>query len=344
MAELIIDPIEEQNKKRGKMTSYILHGILLLLIFLPLFSFPDPPKGQAGILVNLGMPDQGQGSDNAPPPKTTSKTERPQTPPPPPPKPQPTKPTPVKPEPVKPKPEPVKEQPAEKEVVTANNNEIAIQKEKERRKKEQERKKQAEEDKKERAEAEKERKQQEAEDAKERAEEDAQRKKAAEEARRKSEADAKAKAAAEAKARADAKAAAEAEARAEADGLFGGSGGGKGNTGKPGNQGDPNGDPNADNLEGISTGAGNVGGGLGSRGVLSAPKVTDKSQSTGRVVIKVCVNSSGAVISATPTIAGTTATDPGLKAIAVRNAKRYKFAKGSKDKDCGTITYDFKLK
>ena len=341
MAELIVDPIEEQNKKRGKMTSYILHGILLLLIFLPLFSFPDPPKGQAGILVNLGMPDQGQGSENAPPAKSTSKTKRPQTPPPPPPKPQPAKPKPVKPEPVKPKPKPVKEQPAEKEVVTANNNEIAIRKEKERRKKEQERKKQAEEDRKQREEAEKERREQEAEDARERAEKaeaEAKRKEAADRARRKAEAEAKAKADAEAKARK------EAAARAEADGLFGGSGGGKGNTGKPGNQGDPNGDPNADNLEGISSGAGNVGGGLGSRGVLSAPKLTDKSQSTGVVVVKVCVNRNGDVISSNAILRGTTATDPTLKRIAEKNAKRYKFAKGASDKQCGTITYEFKLK
>jgi len=336
MAELVIDPIEEKNKKRGKMTSYILHGILLLLIFLPLFSFPDPPKGQAGILVNLGMPDQGQGSDNAPPPKTTSKTERPQTPPPPPPKPQPPKPKPVKPKPVKPKPEPVKEQPAEKEVVTANNNEIAIQKEKERRKKEQERKKQAEEDRKEREEEAKERREQEVADAKERAEEAAKRKAEAD-ARRKAEAAAaKAKADAEAKARQD-------EARAEADGLFGGSGDGKGKTGQSGNQGDPSGDPSSDNLEGISTGAGNVSG-LGGRGVLSAPKLTDNSQSGGVVVVSVCVDRNGDVISSKAILKGTTATDPTLKRIAEKNAKRYKFAKGSSDKQCGKITYDFKLK
>ncbi|MBK6950297.1 MAG: hypothetical protein IPH16_21445 [Haliscomenobacter sp.] len=94
-----------------------------------------------------------------------------------------------------------------------------------------------------------------------------------EEARRQAEADAKRKQAEE-----------EAQKKAEADklkegigGLFG-TGKGKGNTGKPGNQGDPNGDPNAKNLEGISTGAGTVGGGLGGRGILAQPKITDNSQ------------------------------------------------------------------
>ena len=56
------------------------------------------------------------------------------------------------------------------------------------------------------------------------------------------------------------------------------SGSGKGNTGSTGNQGDPQGDPNAEILTGISKGTGRVGGGLSSRGVLYEPEIIDDSQ------------------------------------------------------------------
>ena len=117
----------------------------------------------------------------------------------------------------------------------------------------------------------------------------------------------------------------------------------KGKTGTSGNQGDPGGDPNSNVLEGISTGSGKVGGGLGSRGVLASPKVTDNSQKTGRVVVKVCVDSTGKVISAKFTQGGSTTTDSRLRAVAEKNALRWKFSKGTMDKQCGTITYDFKV-
>lgn len=349
MAEVILDEIEETNKKRGKRVSYILHGIILLLLFMPFFSFPDPPPGMAGVLVNLGMPDQGQGTDNAPPPKAAAPARQPQktTPPPPtPPKTEPVKPKPK----AKPKTKPVKEKPATKEVVTADNNEIAIKREKERKEKERQRQeelekrqeeleKKREEEREEAEERERERQEKVDADRKQRAEEEAKRKAAAEAARKKAEAEAKAKAAAEAKRKA------EADARAEADGLFGGGGSGKGDKNKPGNGGNPDGDPSGDALEGISSGAG--GGqvsGFGGRGVLNAPKVTDNTQKTGRVVIKVCVNASGKVTSAEFTQRGSTTTDSQLRATAIRNAKKFKFAAGSADKECGTITYEFKLR
>ena len=97
MEEVILDPIEEKNKKRGKTTSYVLHGILLILLFIPFFTFPDPPPGMEGVLVNLGLPDQGQGAEDGPPPKAAAAPSRPEKrTPPPPPKPQPS---PVKPQP-----------------------------------------------------------------------------------------------------------------------------------------------------------------------------------------------------------------------------------------------------
>jgi hypothetical protein len=143
---------------------------------------------------------------------------------------------------------------------------------------------------------------------------------------------------------------AEAEAKKQADydkskkqfgDLLGGTG--KGKTDTPGNQGDPNGDPDASVLEGISTGSGMIGGGLSNRGVLYEPKVKDTSQKTGRVVVNVCVDGSGKVISATYTQRGSTTTDSDLRALAERSARKFIFSKGDVDKQCGTVTIDFKL-
>ncbi|MEP6647245.1 MAG: cell envelope integrity protein TolA [Saprospiraceae bacterium] len=124
--------------------------------------------------------------------------------------------------------------------------------------------------------------------------------------------------------------------------LLGGSG--KGNTGKPGSQGDPNGDPNATNLEGITKGSGRVGGGLGKRGVLNEPQINDKSQKTGLVVINVCVDKTGKVIKADYTQKGSTTTDSELKEIARKAALQFKFTVSEIEEQCGTITVDFKVK
>jgi outer membrane biosynthesis protein TonB len=124
--------------------------------------------------------------------------------------------------------------------------------------------------------------------------------------------------------------------------LLGGSG--KGNTGKPGSQGDPNGDPNASALEGISKGSGRVGGGLGNRGVLHEPQINDRSQKTGRVVISVCVDKSGKVIKADYTQKGSTTTDSDLKDIARKAALQFKFTLSEIEEQCGTITVDFKVR
>jgi len=160
MAEITVDQIEEKNKRKGFYTSLFLHLALLILALLPLLTFPTPPPGQEGILVNLGMPDVGQGEENAPPAKP--------------------EPTPPEPEPI---PEPVVDPTPPKEVITDDNSkEIALQKEKERKKREEDRERRLEEDriKKEKRDA----------DRKKKAEADAKRKKAQEEARRKAKAEA----------------------------------------------------------------------------------------------------------------------------------------------------------
>ncbi|MEZ5056387.1 MAG: hypothetical protein R2879_05050 [Saprospiraceae bacterium] len=56
------------------------------------------------------------------------------------------------------------------------------------------------------------------------------------------------------------------------------------------------GNPNSDILEGKSTGTGKVGGGLGSRGISKSPKVVNRTQYSGTVVIRLCVDRNGNVI------------------------------------------------
>ncbi len=158
--DTLVSREEPKNRQRSALISVLIHLILIMLVLIPLLTFPDPPPGQEGILVNLGLPDVGQGTDNAPP----AAREEPQPKPTPQEEVTPPKPTPTKPEPAK-----------EREVRTTEDPEaIAL-----RRKQEQERKAQAEADAKRRAE----------EDAKRKAEEDARRKAAEEEARKKAEAD-----------------------------------------------------------------------------------------------------------------------------------------------------------
>lgn len=118
---------------------------------------------------------------------------------------------------------------------------------------------------------------------------------------------------------------------------------GKGETGTPGNQGDPLGDPSSDNLEGLSTGSGTIGGGLGGRQVRYKPQVVENSQKTGRVVISVCVNASGEVTKATFSQKGSTTGDTDLLATARRFAREYRFSESTISSQCGTITFDFKV-
>ena len=325
MQDFKVGEYEDANKKKSGVISTLLTAILILLLFLPLFSHMDPPPGQEGILVNLGEIDVGQGEENAPPPKPQPEEREPET------APEEVKedtkpePTPKKPEVKKPKvktPKPV----VKETVVTEDPDAIRIKKEKEKKEREEEKKKREEEA---------------AEEAREAAEEEAREAKIAEERRKKAEAAEKKRKAAEA-----ARRKAEAKAKADAlDGLFG-DGGGQGNTGTSGNQGDPNGDPDSKILEGKSTGAGKVGGGLGRRGIVSAPKIVDNSQDTGVVVVDVCVDRNGRVTKAEIRQTKTTTTSSRLKQLAVSNTKKYRFKKDSSasETQCGTITYDFRLK
>ncbi|MCF8245151.1 MAG: hypothetical protein K9J37_05115 [Saprospiraceae bacterium] len=290
---------EKGNRQKGIIFSVVFHTLVLILAALYGFTFQNPPPEAAGILVNLGIPDVGQGDENAPEAAAEPVKQ---------PEPEPEK---EKPEPIKEKPTPTKPKPTvepKKEVVKTEDPEaVALKKKKEADKRK----------------------------ADEQAKADARAK-----------ADAKDKADAAAKAEADRKAAEAAKKKALEDmvkaGTGGGSGGGKGNTGTPGNQGDPNGG-NSDILSGKTTGSGVVEG-FGGRGFTAAPKPQDNSQETGTIAVYVCVDKNGRVTSADYTQKGSSTASSKLKAIAIDNAKKYKFAAGGPDKQCGTITYTFRVK
>lgn len=313
------------NERKHRRISLILTSIimagLLALLFIKLMSYEDPPPGQEGIQVNLGIPDVGQGEENAPEPTNPEPSE-----------PTPAEPIPVEPEPVPepPRPDPLPDPVSPPEVIqTEDPAAIALRKkrEAERRKRDAEERERREQERAEQRERERERQTQ----------LEAERKKQQEEARKRAEAEAERRRQEEAARKAQ-------EAKDKYSGAFGGGNGpGKGNTGTAGNQGDPNGDPNADALEGVSVGTGRVGGGLGSRGVRAAPKVRDNSQETGVINLQVCVDQSGAVLSAEFTLSGSTSQSRNLINKAIANAKRWKFSPGTVDKQCGTIKYDFRV-
>lgn len=325
---------EQENKTKAAVGSFLIHTALLLLLFFYPIASSQPPfvptvieldltGGGGGDNAASGLPDEGEGNDPAPQgqqmedPSSTEPVENPEPTPP-----DKTNPPP----PSKPTPTPAKTDnkvaEAPKNTPTSNDPEAAAIKraEEQKRKQEQERQRVADE---------------------QRRQEDARRQ-------------AEAAAAAE-------KARQEQEARDKKKGQFGGSfgkpgatGSGQGNTGKPGNQGIPGG--TGDNPFGKSNGSGggsgggtgggvgaSVGGGLGGRAVVSRGRISDDSQKSGRIVVEVCVNGSGNVISADYKSLGSTTGDLELRQKAIAAAKGYKFASSDAPKQCGTITFNFVL-
>lgn len=297
--EAIYEAQELEHKRKGRNASIAFAIAVIVLMLIPFLTYPTPPPGQEGILVNLGLPDEGQGIENAGP-------AEPSEPLPTPPEPEAATPPPT-PETA---PEPEPEVQPEKEVVTTEDPEAIRLREQD---KERQRK----------AEADRIKKEQEAEAERQRqAEAERQRQEAAEAKRKQQEAAQKTK--------------------DQIGGLFGG-GKGKGETGKPGNQGDPGGDPNSDNLSGVSDGVGsNVGGNLSGRGIVASPKLS-KATERGTVVIYLCVGNNGSVSEARVQLKGTSA-GASAQQQALANARKWRFSPGELDKQCGTITYTFKLK
>lgn len=84
--------------------------------------------------------------------------------------------------------------------------------------------------------------------------------------------------------------------------------------------------------------------GFGNRGVLSRPKVTENVQNNATVVVRICVNPQGNVVSAVYTISGSEGAVPTLVSIAERNARSWKFEPVSGgENQCGSIVYRFSV-
>lgn len=263
---------ELKNRNFGKITTTVIHLILVALLFLNFFTYPDPPPGQDGIEVSNGPltiiaspEDEKSGQDEVNMekekvvPKEIDSEEKPK------------KSTP------KTIDKPVK--------VDENSEEIALAK-KIKEQKEAERKAQA-----------------------------------LKEARIQAEKDREAKAN---------------DARNKNKKLFDDS-----KNGKPGDNGSDEETPNQGTLENLGNGM-SLGGGLGNRGVTTAPTFDPVEQVKGKVTIDVCVDSNGNVYSAKSTIKNTSITNRAVINQAVSYAKQWKFEKGKKA--CGTITYILKLK
>jgi len=307
---MVLTPQQINDERTSRIASTIIGVLMFLILLIPFFGFQDPPPVNAGVLVSFGEPDQGGNDTKAAPSEPAEAEEEKQE------ENQPeeiveeTKPEP-KPEPKKPKAKPVKQVNTDERSKERAIRAAKIKEEQEKQRAEEEAKAAVQ-----REELAKAREAKRRREAREAAEAEAQRKR-------------------------------EAEAKALRDALTGGlsgSGNGQGNNGNPGDQGDPDGSPDGTALDGISTGAGEIGGGLGNRGVLYKPKITHNSQRTGDVVVRVCVNSSGKVVSADFTQSGSTTADAGLINKAEEAAKKYKFDKGSVERQCGTIKIKFRVR
>lgn len=297
---------EEYNKKKGLIVSIVLHLLLLLLCLFPYLNAEMPDQQPiSGILVAFGTPEGGNSSEIAASTAESDATETSEV----------SEPTAAEDtKEAQPKPEKITETPkkteptpqAKPETTAEVTESLIVKKESEA---------------KEKADAEAEAKA-EAEHKKQAAAE-----KAREEARKKAEKEAAEKAQYQ-------------ESKKQFSNLFGS---GRGTNDAAGNEGDPAGDPNADNLKGMATGSGRIGGGLSDRGLVYEPDINDNSQKTGRVVIKICVDQNGKVSEAKFTQRGSTTTDQVLVDIATKAAAKYTFTPSDVDTQCGTITVDFKV-
>ena len=86
------------------------------------------------------------------------------------------------------------------------------------------------------------------------------------------------------------------------------------------------------------------GSGLSGRKLEYAPKIQDQSQATGIIVISLCVNELGQVVSSRYTQKGSTSSDRRLISSAKEAIKQYKFSKSQIKNECGELHIDFKLK
>lgn len=122
--------------------------------------------------------------------------------------------------------------------------------------------------------------------------------------------------------------------------------GGEGDDQAAGDKGDPSGDPNASSYYGQGKGLDGDGNyNLGGRKALNKEIIKQECNESGTVVVRIVVNRSGQVISATAGYRGTTNNAPCLLIPAKRSALATKFNpdKNAPAEQIGTIIYNFSL-
>lgn len=84
---------------------------------------------------------------------------------------------------------------------------------------------------------------------------------------------------------------------------------------------------------------------LQNRRVIKRAQITDSvPEKSGKVVIEVCVDNTGTVVSADYIGKGSTTSDPELRDKALNAAKKYRFAPCDQALQCGDLTFNFMLK
>lgn len=107
---------------------------------------------------------------------------------------------------------------------------------------------------------------------------------------------------------------------------------------------EPSGSSDRNGLGGLASSHAVVGEGLQDRKIIFKPVVQDDSQRRGRVAVRICVNTSGRVITADFTQRGSTTTDSYLVDKAVTAARKWRFSQSEIERQCGTVSIDFDLK
>lgn len=103
--------------------------------------------------------------------------------------------------------------------------------------------------------------------------------------------------------------------------------------------------------ESLSSGQGHQPAGMGSlwqssfnQRIVRVERMKDESGKLGIIVLDVCIDQNGQVISANFSPQGSTTKDAYLLNLAIENVRKWEFASGVAEKDCGKVTYRFVLK
>ncbi len=128
-------------------------------------------------------------------------------------------------------------------------------------------------------------------------------------------------------------------------GGAGSTGGSQGETGKPGDQGKVDGSKDTNKQGDGSTGGltGSPDFSMDGRTLTQKPTISDQSQTEGKIIVTVVVNSRGEVLSAKAGARGTTLSNSSIQRKCEDAALRARFSPSDREEQTGTITFIFKL-